>query len=406
MKESPLTGTVSAIAFGGEGIIRSNGKVTFIPLTAIGDEIAYEIIEEKKQFARGRLLSLIRPSPLRIEPQCPYFGNCGGCQFQHLVYPAQLTQKQQFVKDALQRISGIDFPIPPPIPSTSPWNYRKHITLHLRPQSGILRAGYIGGSFLPVTQCPIFISAENPTFANLQSFVAQLELYEGDVRLITTEEGVVLAFSFETPPPSFEKIALSQMFQWRGIALNGQSWGNTSIPFSIGETTFQLSPYSFMQAHRFLAPQLYNDLTRHAQGPRILDLYCGSGLLSILLAQKGYDVIGVESNPTAVQSAVQNGAGLPISFKAARVEKVLSSLLQERWPQTVVVNPPRGGLHPNVIQALQHHGPSTLIYMSCMPPTLARDLKALTRYRLDHIALYDMFPQTTHLEVIARLKLQ
>ncbi|MGR3911790.1 MAG: class I SAM-dependent RNA methyltransferase [Candidatus Rhabdochlamydia sp.] len=402
-----LQGIVSKMAFGGEGVIRNNGLVTFVPYTAIGDTVVYQETEKKKSFARGKLLSLIQNSPDRVEPKCPHFTKCGGCQFQHLHPDAQLRDKAIFVQDALERIAKRSIPKLSTIPSPSPWNYRKHITLKLRPVNGKLLAGYQESDFISVKECPIFAKGNKETFDLVRMFIDRLEPYEGSLRIISTEEGAILAFTFEKEPPSFEKVALSQLDKWKGIALGKKTWGDTSVSLSIDAHQFMVSPYSFMQANSLLAPKLYHHLASLAEGNKILDLYCGSGILSTLLGKKGHQVVGVESSSLAIHYAKQNSEhyGLSIPFHTGFVEKLLPTILKDFHPDTVILNPPRGGVHPNVIEKLQKSGVKRIVYMSCMPSTLARDIKGLAKYELTDLFLYDMFPQTTHLESIAVLTL-
>ncbi|MGR3973747.1 MAG: class I SAM-dependent RNA methyltransferase [Candidatus Rhabdochlamydia sp.] len=401
-------GKISTIAFGGEGIIRYEGLVTFIPYTAIGDEVIYEEIQRKKNFSRAHLVRVIKDSHDRTAANCPHFTRCQGCQFQHLRYEAQLQAKIQFAQDALEKIAKIQPPSLTITPSPSPWNYRKHITLKLRVKEGKLALGYQETTFLPVNECLIFEKGSQELFTEVRGFIEQLEPYEGSLKLISVEDGVILAFTFDTPPPSFEQIAHANLHKWKGICLGTQSWGNVHIPLTVGETKFTLSPYSFMQANSLLAPTLYHKLIELTEGKTVLDLYCGSGILSILLAQKGFKVRGVEAHPQAIASANHHAQfhQVDIPFNEGRVEDLLAHQLQENCPDTLILNPPRQGVHPDVISLLQTSGIKRIIYMSCMPSTLARDLKQLSNYQLKEMFLYDMFPQTTHLETIALLTLK
>ena len=244
---SRINGKIESIAFGGEGILRHEGHVIFVPFTASGDEAEVEIISQKKNFARGKLRHLDKKSLLRTEPRCPYFGACGGCQLQHLNYQAQVEAKRMFIIDALQRIGKIDVTNIKitVIPSQQQWNYRRHVRLKLKnegtgfnPETAVsgFNLGYTGIdniTFIPITQCPIFLSSEHPLFVKLAPLLASLSnegIEEASLRLIKTEEGqVLLIFSFSPHLPKNYLICEQALNLSPGILMHSpleqKQWG-------------------------------------------------------------------------------------------------------------------------------------------------------------------------------------
>ncbi len=404
---------VESLAFGGDGIVRHDQLVIFVPFTAPGDEITLEIMHKKKNFARGRLLSINTLSPLRIAPLCPYYGTCGGCQLQHLKASAQLSAKRTFILDALRRIGKITLPDLLVIPSSKPFAYRRHIRLKL--QAGKL--GFIGAdstTFVPVQHCPLFLPLEHPLFETLNPLIETLSeagAKEGTLRLIKTFSGkFILAFTLldELLIPT-EKIQehYEKNPSWQGIAIASQTWGKPHCEIEMLGIRAQFSPFGFVQNHPEQNENLYRTVLDiiPPECKRILDLYCGIGLTSILLSKLGKDVVGIESHKHTVELAKENGKSYPsVTFYEGLVEDLGVHLLKEKTFDTVLCNPPRTGLDSTVIQALLDAQPPCILYISCMPSTLARDLAQLTaHYEIEFIQGFDLFPQTTHIETLVKL---
>lgn len=321
---------VSNIAFGGDGVVRHEGLVVFVPFVLPGEQVEFEITQSKKAHAFGRLIRILNTHPDRIAPKCEYYGHCGGCQLQHANYDLQLKIKQQFVEDALTRIGKLkDIKISPIIGTNHQWTYRRRIKLHTRGnQVGFM--GVDGHSFVPITHCEIF---------------------------------------------------------------SGKS--------------LDLDPDIFVQAHPEQSERLYQDLIeaiRPLGKSKILDLYCGMGILTGKLADLGFNMTGIELNSKAINWAKNNHAQ-KIDWVIADVAKVTASYLKKDRPEIILVNPPRTGLNPEVLSALVRYKPKHVFYTSCMPATLARDLKILTEagYAIKNCQPYDLFPQTTHVETVVEL---
>ncbi len=420
------TGEVTGTAFGGQGIIRHEGLVIFIPFAAIGDTVRFRIVKCKKNFAFGELVDIITPSTQRITAKCPYFGTCGGCQLQHLNYDTQLQYKRQWIEDALKRQAGLHDAIVPNVePATLQWAYRRRIVLTLKPYNDSYQAGYFsleGTSLINVQQCPIFTNETDPTIAQVQALVARLkrtDASDGKVTILKDKGAhFLLHFHFKVMPTNAQQVlneAMTSFASFSGIVATapGRSIrvGSFETTLTIGNLTFEFSPQAFIQNHPEQSLNIYTSICKYAAmcaPKKILDLYCGIGISSLMLAQQSAHVIGVEANAEAVRLATENAKNNQItqaSFHKANVEAVINNLLKKEAPDLIIVNPPREGLYPQVVDAIIKNPPKHLIYISCMPPTLARDLKMLCQntYQLDSIKGYDMFPQTAHVETFATL---
>jgi 23S rRNA (uracil1939-C5)-methyltransferase len=419
-------GTIQTLAFGGEGILRDENQVIFVPFTAPGDMCTVELVSKKKNFAQGRLRTLITPSPHRVQPQCPYFGTCGGCQLQHLAYPVQIQSKKIFIHDALQRIGKIPFPEIQMTPASLQWSYRKHIRLKLKPTEKGFVAGYTAYdkmALLPVEQCPIFLPHDDPLFLTVQPLLSALSnqgIEEGFLKLIKIQTNqYILAFHFPSVLPENHSICGSYLKQhnaWQGIVMHSpqqqKHWGRVDCEIELCGLKARFSPLGFVQNHPEQSEILYQTIMQAlpATANKILDLYCGIGLTSLLFSQLGKEVVGIESHSETIQLAKENAKanGLFPQFKEGKAEILGAELLKNQYFDTVLCNPPRTGLDSQLIQVLLQKQPPCILYVSCMPATLARDLHHLAQggYRVDLVHGIDMFPQTTHVETVVRCQFE
>lgn len=420
------TGVVVALAFGGQGIIRHEGLVVFVPFTAIGDRIAFKIVSSKKNYAQGCLVSIIEPSPDRTAPPCPYFGRCGGCQLQHLQYPAQLSAKRKWVEEALQRFGGWnDVVVPPVVAALSMWHYRRRIALHLKVDGKGFALGYISTdnvTTLVVDQCPIFVESTDTILSDVRRLVQSLDnrhVEEGRVNILKVDEGkYILDFHFTTMPRNAEEVFGRREGVSTSIVGIVVSAPHKTLKYGVREASlivegleFTYSSRTFMQNHPDQSLEIYREVVGQVDAAGegvVLDLYCGIGISSLLLARQGRRVVGVESNVDAIHLAQQSAKDNlidSVKFVCADVAGVLDKLLAKEKARTVIVNPPREGLADKVREALVANPPERLIYISCMPSTLARDLKLLKAvYDPVGVKAYDMFPQTTHVETVLTLQ--
>ena len=351
------------MAFGGDGVSRIDGQVVFVPFVIKGETVSIRVISEKKGILRGQLLEIISPCPNRARPICPVFGVCGGCQYQHIKYEAQTELKTKQVIDVIERIGKI--PSPPVnamIPSPFSYGYRNKITVHTRQgQTGFTDVS--GAKLVPIQKCPL---AESEVNDQLLSFLKRREQPDGD-------------HSFRHLPPQADTLAPQAFYQ----------------------TNSHMIPLLIESVHKLLM---------HREGSRVLvDAYCGAGLFAFELSSQFARIIGIEQEQKAIATALarkkKEGAG-HIDFISGAVEALLPGVLAEHPPgvTTVLLDPPRTGCQSAVIDCIKDSGPSEIIYISCNPATLARDLNRLgDRYLLESVTPLDMFPQTAHIECVAYL---
>ncbi len=347
----PLQLEIHDIAFGGAGVARHEGKVYFIPFTAPGDVVKAHIHREKKNFAEGRFTEVLTPSPDRVEPPCTYFGRCGGCAYQHLRYGKQLELKHRQVEQTLRRVGRIaEVPMQPIIPAPEPYAFRNRIRVHVQDgEAGFFAHG--SHELVPITRCEIAQPGVNDALQDLRSRSAR----DGDYTLVAR-----------------------------------------------GRSDF------FEQTNDAVAAELLALVERTVRREQtlLLDAYCGAGFFAHRLAPLFKNVIGIEENEHAVAHA-NRSAGENERYLVGEVSMLLSELLtpQAAPTTTVLLDPPATGLGGRVTDLLLAGAPAEILYISCNPATLARDLAALcTAYRLESVTPLDMFPQTAEIEVLAVLR--
>lgn len=424
-----IKGQIESISFGGDGIMRHDGKVIFVPFVVPNETISAKITHDKKSFAKANLLNVIQRNAERVSPLCEYFGQCGGCQLQHLAYEAQLKVKHQFVVDALTRIGGLLVSVLPVVKTSNVWAYRRHIKLHIVSRDGI-KLTYVrfdGNGSVSITHCPIFATQNSSIIVEVQSLLERMKIARsdkaGEVSIMKAEEGYVILFSLAKVPRNLESLFLSAVAQ--SSLIKGILWrekeketvravGEASLRFELDHLCMVYSPLSFVQAHPEQSAALYRALCERvmrAPASRVIDLYCGIGATSLLLARAGARVIGIEQNPQAIALAEQNARTNAITsaeFLVGDADEHYARIHEQCGPDVVVVNPPRVGLGEGVRAALTALKPARIMYISCMPATLARDLKAFddAGYEVVYCQPFDMFPQTTHVETLVELRLR
>lgn len=369
--------TIEKLVYGGEGLARLDGKVVLIPFVAAGEVVRAEIDRAKNDLWRGRVIEVLQPSPDRITPECPYFGRCGGCQYQHIRYPVQLEQKREILREVLQRVGKIEFAGEIAIVSGEPWQYRNRVQLHI--EDG--KTGYFAqGSrdLCAIDHCPIASPKLNEAIGKI-SVQASTAL-----ELFTNETEVQVNVVDRVPRAALTALA---------------SLGVTT-PIQYGG--FQVSRNSFFQVNRFLVDSLVDCAIGEAKGEWAVDLYAGAGLFSVKLAERFAKVTAVESGGSGFRDLGHNFGGESVN---ANVEDYLSGL-KER-PDFILADPPRAGLDKQVVKELARIRAPKLTIVSCDPATLARDLRGLMaeNYRLEKLTLVDLFPQTFHLETVVELSL-
>lgn len=419
-----IEGKISDIAFGGKGVLRHKECVIFIPYTAIGDTIQCKITKIKTNFAEAEILKIIDSSHLRRNPECPYFRKCGGCQFQHLEYSSQLQVKEKILRDAFGRIGKIpNTAIEKIIPSPVEWFYRRHISLHFS-INPVCTLGFIGTdnqNIVEIDECPLF--EKNEVIYKVKEIIKKIKTstqIKGKVTIAKAKENCyVLHFHFAHLPEHFLKFMQQTLKDnlFQGIIASSKnkrvSVGNTELSFFIDSYHFTYSPIAFIQNHPEQSAMIYRKICQKvekAKVEKVLDLYCGIGITGTMISamgvSMGVSLIGVESSEEAIQLAQLNAKRNKVEAKYIRadVAEVIDQLLIEEKPEMILLNPPREGLSPKVVKAILSNPPEQILYTSCMPATLARDLKILMqRYEMIECQPFDMFPQTTHLETLVHL---
>ncbi len=418
-----INGIVGNVAFGGEGVLHTQEGVVFVHDALPSESISAEVTLRKPRFSRAKLLEVLeQPHPQRIPPPCPHFSICGGCHLQHADYSLQIELKRQWLKDSLERIGGLkNISIPPIQPAKNIWEYRRHITFHLKVEGSRYIAFFHGRDPSATVQpayCPIF---SKKSLAPLHEVIAHfyaIKGEEGRVQIMKMEDGKWLyTFHFRQPPGgAWDAIQtlLHKDPQCAGVKLktaaNIFSSGADLGKISISGLSFAYSPEAFVQTHPDQSEAIYQKIAEHleSQHPKnVLDLYGGIGVTASLAARQGSKVTSVELNQTAVKLAKANFQANELQHGTFWCGDVLKYLKTNSLKQfdLIITNPPREGMDRSVVQLLAE-SKKPLLIISCMPTTLARDIKVLVQsgYSLDTIQGYDMFPQTTHLETIATLK--
>jgi 23S rRNA (uracil1939-C5)-methyltransferase len=398
---------LTTMAHGGDALGRHEGKVVFVPYAIPGETVRAEIVEDKEHYAFARVTELLEPSPHRIDPPCPYFGQdkCGGCQWQHIGYSTQPRLKAQILADQLRRIGAIEEPrVGRTIADETGWAYRNHAQFWPAPAGGLGFQRASGGDVVAVDHCMIL----HRTLSDLYG-VIDLDV-EGLIRLVlragTATGDRMVGFEMEEDKPP----ALETDEAVSGVLLLNEGGyanlvGDNHITEAVAGHTYRVSASSFFQVNTPQAAQLvhlamgYLDL----QGDEtVLDAFCGVGLFTTHLAEQAELVICVESSPSAVDDLLRN------TETHGNVE-VIEGPLEEVLPDVgvplnaVLLDPPRGGVDRIALDALVQLAPDRIVYVSCDPATLARDAKRLRGggYRLVDTQPVDMFPQTYHVESVS-----
>jgi 23S rRNA (uracil1939-C5)-methyltransferase len=444
-----LSLTIDDLAFGGEGVGRADGYVVFVPGGLPGDRLQVRLVQARARFGRGVIEGVEQPSPQRVEAPCPYFGRCGGCRLQHMAYPAQVAFKSKQVVDALERLGGLKgIEVRPTIGAEETFGYRNKMefTVARSPKAPLLVGLHEADrydSVLDIERCLLQSDRMNALLDEARGFFADrgLTVYEQDtgeglLRFLMLREGRhtgELMTNVVTSAPAVSELApLVQRLQARdpgttsvvmnvnpkkaSVAVGVEEHllgGRDHIRERVAGLTFQVSASSFFQTNTRQAERLF-DLVVESAGltgtETVYDLYSGTGAISLLLARRARWVYGIEVAQAAVDDAGVNAAANAITnctFVCGEVRFVLPSLIAKGvTAEVVVADPPRAGFHPKALRALITLGARRIVYVSCNPTTLARDLGELARggYRLEWVQPVDMFPHTPHIEAVARLE--
>ncbi len=383
-----ITQTIEEMAFMGEGFARHEGEPVFIPGTIPGEEVTATVWRKSRRYLEADLKEIKRPSPQRVAPPCPYFGPCTGCQWQHIAYPYQLELKTKMVADQLRRVGGFErAPVAPAIGCDDPWGYRNHARFTIGPEGQVGFVNRSRRSFVRIERCMIMDEGINGILAQLQGRCAE-------TTQLSVRYGVRTGRALIQP-------------KLRSAAIGLES-GQTHYEEDLLGRRFRIASPSFFQVNVRQAGRLV-EVVRDRLALRgdatLVDAYAGVGTFAALLAPGVRRVYAIEESASAVEDARVNVAGLAnVTLVEGRTEEALGQLPER--PDAVVLDPPRAGCHESALRALAALGTPRVVYVSCDPASLARDLKLLTElgYDLAEVQPIDMFPHTYHIEAVATLR--
>jgi len=432
------TGTVEGYSSDGYGILRIGGAVVFVPCAARGDVCKVRITRVMKSSAAGEIVRILTPSPHRVEPDCPWFGRCGGCDFRHVNYEEELLAKRRRVQDALTRIGGLDLTVEEILGAKHPLRYRNKCQYPVAADGAVGFYRARSHEVVPVERCLIQAEEADRTAQAVRTWMERYSVPAYDertgrglvrhiyVRVNAAGESLccVVANGKQLPrEPELAALVRAAAPKTAGVVLNVNTrpgnvvlgdryrtiWGREFLTDTLCGLAFRLSVPSFYQVNREQAEVLYGKALEYAGltgEETVLDLYCGIGTITLLLAQHAKRAIGAEIVPEAIRDAEENAARNGITnteFVCGDAESVAARLRQEGLrPNVVTVDPPRKGLAPEVIRSIAEMGPKRVVYVSCDPATLGRDAKIFCElgFQVDRAVAVDLFPGTANVETV------
>jgi 23S rRNA (uracil1939-C5)-methyltransferase len=432
----------------GEGIGRYEGYTLFVKDTVMGDVALVQVTKTGKTYGYARLMKLLEASPYRVEPRCPVAARCGGCQLMHVDYAKQLEYKENKVRNCLTRIGGFtEIPMEPVCGMEEPYYYRNKSQYPIgRNKDGSIAIGFYAGrthSIIDTSHCFIGAKVNEDIIAIVRSFIETYKLdpyveetHKGLIRHVLTRVGyrtgeimVCLVINGRELPHSEELVeSLKKINGMKSICLNVNKektnvilgdkiislWGEPYITDYIGDIKYQISPLSFYQVNPVQTKKLYDMALEYADlhgEETVWDIYCGIGTISLFLAQKAKKVYGVEIVPQAIEDAKKNALINNITnteFFVGAAEEVLPAKYKEEkiYADVIVVDPPRKGCDQSLLDTILAMAPKRVVYVSCDPATLARDLKYLCDkdYELKRVRAVDQFSHSTHVETVVLME--
>jgi 23S rRNA (uracil1939-C5)-methyltransferase len=410
--------------YGGAFLARLEGKAVFVPLTLPGEQARVRITQSKSGYATAEVEEIVRVAPERITPACPHFGACGGCYYQHTGYATQLTLKQAILRETLER-GGVVVPAEIAVLSGNPWAYRNRIRLAFDAAGNPGYRGRRSHAVIPVRECPIaapLLVEAAQAFAQVARGLAPT-VHPAEIALFCdAAETALLATVFTASPVKLRFNELAQALHERIPALIGAElvtegrpgqqprtiaqWGAASLTYHAAGFDYRVDHGAFFQVNRWLVDALIERVTAGHSGSLAWDLFSGVGLFARLLASQFDRIVAVESAPTATTALAENLRGTPSAAVSAETLTFLRKNRKGERPDLIVVDPPRTGLGAETCTLLAEIAAPDLVYVSCDPATLARDLRVLigSGYHIQYITLADLFPQTFHLETVVHLR--
>ncbi|HNS71913.1 MAG TPA: 23S rRNA (uracil(1939)-C(5))-methyltransferase RlmD [bacterium] len=453
------------LALGGAAVARLDDLVVFVENALPGQTVLARVTKKKKSFAEARLEKVLAPAAGQVEPRCGHFGHCGGCRWQHLAYEQQLSSKQRQVEETLRHLGGFaGLVVQPTLPSPELYGYRNKMEFSFSPlrwlpnyekgtESATVEGLYLGlhakGFFdkvIDVESCHLLPPLSSEILQEVRRFavdsgrpayhardhrgfwrflVVRHARKTGElmVNLVASEYDRALAGAFaqrmQARFPQVSSLLYSTTQSLSGVAFSEAEYllaGKSTINENLGSLSFEISSNSFFQTNTLQAERLYDVIIDYAQlrpDETVYDLYCGAGSISLYISHLAGRVVGFESVKAAVDDAHSNAAHNKIgncSFVWGDLRDSLEdtgkTIARYGRPDVLIIDPPRGGMHPKTVAAVLRLAPQRIVHVSCNPATLARDLKVLCAevYRLTKVQPVDMFPHTAHIEVVALLQ--
>jgi len=422
--------TIDSVAAGGDGVGRlPDGRVVFVPLTAPGDRVRVRIEEDRKRYARGSIDTLIDEGTTRCLPRCPVFGTCGGCAWQHIRYEDQLEAKRRILADALTRLGGLELPELPPIqPSPQPYHYRSRTRV-------LIRGGLVGyrrrrtHRICAISSCPVLAPPVDALLSQVADAPENWSAGEaGELASMRAREALGGTGDEEEWELSAGSQGAGRSWRVRDAAsdapemlrrggADSESEENLAkVTIRLAAYSLQISPGVFMQANALMWQSLVDAVVAAAAGPgrRLVELYSGAGFFTLALSRCFSQLVAVESDSRAVADLRVNLAtaeAANVRVAHASVEDTLAELQHDvDWKDAdcVVLDPPRSGMARGAVERLAALNAQRIVYLSCDPATLARDLRllceAIPAYRLTQVGAFDLFPQTPHVEGLVVLE--
>lgn len=411
------------LVYGGGALGYYRGQTVLVPRALPGERLEVEALRTAKGILHGRPLRVLAAAPDRVDPPCRYFGRCGGCQYQHFAGERQSEAKSEILRESMRRIGKINWNSEIPVHQAAAWGYRNQAEFKVAAgRKGHAELGFFESEshrVCPVNECLILSPRLNTLLREFQSerwsrrigSCREIHLLadERDERVMLTlrsllneQDGAALAMDI-----------LSQRHDVSTVALeNGKQtkvYGQEAFFYAVGGFRYRVSPGSFFQSSRFLLPKLVEAVTANGGGDFALDVFAGVGLFTLPLAQKFGQVFAAEINPGAIEDLAANARSHQLANVRALAQPAYDFLRRfaRPGPDLAVIDPPRAGVGARALKLLTALGPRKINYVSCHPPTLARDLRILLArgYRLNSLEMFDFFPQTFHIESLARLSL-
>ncbi len=425
--------SIEKLLYGGDGLAHADGNTVFVPYVLPGEQVRAAVRTKKKKLIQAKLLEVTKTATARIAPKCPHFGVCGGCHFQHIEFAEQGRLKIEILRETLSRLGGVTWNGEVRAHSAEPYGYRNRAQWAYR--DALPRAfGYFlpeSAHIVPIDQCPVLSPGLTKTFGQLQELARANSLPPGilEIEAFMDSEDAKLALNvalerfskpakdlihdFKTALPQLESLLLLDQSKNR-FELSGPGY----LTQQAGGFAFRVSHLSFFQVNRFLIEELLKSVLEGAKGGYALDLFAGVGFFTLPLAKAFARVVSVDANLSATRDLRVNAelAGVQVVSHNEHTEDFLKK--EQEQPDFVVLDPPRFGLGAEVAARLANLGTPEIVYLSCDPSTLARDLAVLTasakrpatevvpahRYEITQIEMFDLFPQTFHIETLVKLR--